>query len=511
MNEGSRTKNSIKNIAMSVAVQIVTLAVSMLSRRIFGMVLGAEYLGLSGLITNVLSVLSITELGISSAITYNLYKPIAENDKDRVARIINFYKQLYIIIGCVVFVLGMVLMPFLKYILKLENPIDNVEFYYFLFLINSVLSYFFVYKTAVMNADQKGYKLQAVNIGLNVAKAFSQMAVLWFYKSYTFYLLVQILFCVAGNIISSTYAQKKYPFISKKVYLEKSEKKNILSHVKDIFSYQIGSVALNNTDNILISVIDNTKTVGLYSNYCVITQAISTFTSMVFTATQSSVGNFAVKSDEDGKYKMFKMLTFLSFWIYGFVSVGIYECMQPVIGLWMGSDYVMSGSLLAVVVINFYIAGILYPIWSYRNTIGLFRQTKNVMFFTAGLNIGLSILLGKFWGIIGILLATGISRILTTVWFEPFILFRDYFLKGKKELFAYYLKQIVYAAETTAIILVVHFANSFIAINNAFAEFLLKFFICCVLSNGLIALFHFKSNEFKNLMSVAMRTVKRKV
>lgn len=505
MSTDSRVKNSSKNIIINIIVQVITLAVSFISRRVFNDVLGVEYLGISGLFSNVLSVLSLTELGVSSAIMYNLYKPIAENNEIRVAKIINFYKSMYNIIGCVIFVIGICLIPFLKYIVNLDDVvIDNstLYFYYFLLLLNSVLSYFFVYKTAVITADQKGYKLKFFNIAISIIQLVFQIIVLLKFKSYTGYIIVQIICGLLLNISTSTYSQKKYPYISKKVYLQKKEKKEILRQVKDMFSYQIGGVILNNTDNILISVLDSTKMVGLYSNYASIINAVTSFSSLMFSSIQASIGNFLVKTSEKKHYDMFKLLTFIAFLIYTMASVCIYEFMGDIIQIWFNrSDYVLSQSLLATCVFNFYISGILYPIWSYRNTIGLFKYTKNVMLVTAAINLVLSVVLGKLIGVVGILLATGISRILTTIWYEPYILFKVYFKNQNSKLAIYYLKQLYYLGQSVAALLAVDYLTSFISVNNIILKFSAKLVVCIAVTALVVVVFNFKSFEFKTLFA----------
>lgn len=513
MSSDSRVKNSGKNIIINIIVQIVTFAVSFISRRVFNDVLGAEYLGISGLFSNVLSVLSLTEMGVSAAVMYNLYKPIAENDHIRVAKIINFYKSMYNMIGCAIFVIGVCLIPFLKYIVNLsEVELDNstLYFYYFLLLLNSVLSYFFVYKTAVITADQKGYKLKFFNIAFSVIQLILQIAVLLVFRSYTGYIIVQIICGLLLNIVTSTYSQKKYPYIKKKVFLEKKEKKDILLQVKDMFSYQIGSVILNNTDNILISVMDSTKMVGLYSNYTSIINAVTSFSSLLFSSIQASIGNYLVKTSEKKHYDMFKLLTFIAFIIYTVASVGIYEFMGDIIQIWFNrSDYVLSQSLLATCVFNFYISGILYPIWSYRNTIGLFKYTKNVMFFTAAINLVLSVVLGKVIGVVGILLATGISRIVTTVWYEPYILFKVYFKHQKNKLINYYLKQLFYIGQTILALVLVNYITSLITLESLVLRLLIKFIICIVVCAFVIVVFNFKSYEFKTLFEYGTNILKK--
>lgn len=513
MSQSSRLNNSVKNIVVNVIVQFATLLVSFISRRIFNDILGIEYLGLSGLFSNILLVLSLTELGVSSAIMYNLYKPMAEENYIRVAKIINYYKKLYHIIGCSVLAIGLALIPVLKYIVNFEDvnlPNSTLYIYYLLLLLNSVLSYFFVYKTSVTIADQKGYKLKYFYIAFTFIQLGLQIAVLLVFKSYIGYILVQVICGFLQNIITSYYSQHKYPFIKSKAVLDKEDRKDILKQVKYMFSYQIGNVILNNTDNILISVLDSTKMVGLYSNYYSLINAVSSFASLVFTSIQSSIGNFLVKADSKRQYLMFRTLTLMSFIIYSVASIGIFELIDDVIRIWFGrTDYVLSKELLFTCIFNFYISGILYPIWSYRNTVGLFKQTKNVMFFTSAINLILSVILGKIYGVVGILLSTGISRIVTTVWYEPYVLFKVYFKLTKKDLIKYYIKQLFYAGEFVLLLIITNFVISKISIESFILTELVKILLSILIPLVFIVILHFRTVEFKNLCSYAKSIVNK--
>ena len=472
--------------------------------------LGAEYLGLNGLFSNILSVLSLTELGVSSAIMYNLYKPIVDDDKIYITKLINFYRQLYHIIGCAVLALGLLVTPFLKYIVNFKDtvvPNETVYYYYLLLLLNTVTSYFFVYKTAILIADQKSYHLKYFNICFTFIQLGLQIFVLLKFKSYIGYILVQVLCSFIQNILTSQYSQHKYQFIKNKSYLNKSEKKDILKQVGFMFSYQLGNVILNNTDNILISMFDSTKMVGLYSNYYSLVSAISSFTSLVFTSIQASVGNYLVRSNSNKQHLMFKTLTFLSFCVYSIASVCIFEFIDDVVMIWFNrSDYILSKQLVLVCIFNFYITGILFPIWSYRNTIGLFKQTKNVMFYASVINLVLSIILGKIFGILGVLIATGISRIVTTIWYEPYVLFKSFFKTNKRKLFFYYAKQVLYALELIFVLFVSDYIIKSIMFDSTIISYIFKLFISLFIPSVVI-LFHFKSEEFKELLKYAKRII----
>lgn len=506
-----RARNSIKNIIMTIISRMSTLLLTFISRKVFLQELGSELLGVNGLFTNIVSVLSLTELGVSVVITYNLYKPLADKDYKRVTQLINYYKWLYAIIGCTVFILGILIFPFLDYLVNLENEIANIGLFYLLFLLDSVLSYFFIYRTAVMIADQKNYKLNIIMIVINICKMSLQIWVVAIHKSYILYLVIQLFLNVVGNFISSKYVEKKYPYIKEKTECRKEEKRIIISEVRDMCSYQFGGIILNNTDNILISVLVNTNTVGLYSTYAMIIQAISSTISMCFSSMNASIGNFLVKADKESKCHLFKTLNFMSFWICTIGSIGILTCIEGVIQLCFGKQYILGMDLLFVCVFNFFITGMNYPIWSFRNTIGLFKETKNIMLITALINLILSIILGNILGLTGVLLATSIARISTSMWYEPFILYNKYFQQSRRELMKYYIRIVSYFTEMIGIGIVTYAVIHSVKINSLMGNLCISMLFSILVPGIMIIVLHGKSKEFKELLYYTRKLLKKNI
>ena len=505
--EQSRVNKSKKNITFGIIYQVITLFVNFIVRTIFIKMLSSDFLGMNGLFSNILSVLSLAELGIGHAIVFSMYKPLKNKDYDKLARINYFYKNIYRTIGFIVLLLGLLVVPFLKYILNFEHEVQNVSLYYILFLLNSVSSYFLIYKTSIVEADQNGYLLKIVNTIFSIVRLVGQILSLTIFRSYLAYLIIQLLVSILTNYTTSIIAEKKYPFIKEEKELPKEEKKTIFGNVKSLFMYQIGGVVLNNTDNIIISMICGTAIVGLYSNYCMIISAIETTLSMIFTSIVSSIGNFNVEKSNEDQHKLFKSLNIVATWIYGFCSICFLILFQDFIKLWAGDEYLLSYEVVIISVINFYIRGILYPIWCYRNTTKLFTKTKNVMLIAAIINIILSIILGKFMGIFGILFATAISRLLTNIWYEPYVLYKDFFKKDVKK---YYITNILNFAFVTIIFFVIYFICSNIYISNEWIRLILKGVICLIFVNIIMYVRYRNNDEFKYLLSKFLKINKNK-
>lgn len=501
MNNLSRTQNSKRNILLSVANQILTILLSFASRTVFIYFLGAEYLGLNGLFSNILSVLSLSELGISSAMTFSMYKPLADGNKQSISALITFYKKLYSIVGAVIAALGLTILPFLSFIVNGEEQVSNIHIYYLLFLANSVSSYFFTYKTSVIIADQKEYTLKVLNMAAAAATFVIQYIVLLIMRSFAAYLIVQLVVSVALNAVCAAKAERMYPYIKEKQELPSEEKRTIFDNVKSFFAYHLGSVVLNNIDNILISILINTITVGIYSNYNLIITKISSITQLFFTSIQSSIGNLNTDASAERKYDLFKLLCFVQFWIYGFCSICFCVLFQDFIVLWLGENFLIDKVSMYMGIATFYIQGYLYPIWCFRNTTGLFRQAKYIMLPAAAINLVLSIIMGIKFGLAGILAATVIARLLTNMWFEPYTLFKKYFFKPVSR---YFIKQFLQVLLVIGIIFIIEFGFSFAAIDSPILLFSAKLIVCLIVPNGIFFIMFRKTDEFKTIIKKIM-------
>ena len=235
----SRTKKSVLNIGFNFVNQIIMLLLTFISRTVFIHTLGVEYLGINGLFSDVLGLLSMADLGFNTAMVYSFYKPLANNDYRKIAALITFYKKVYNFIAMGVSVCGMLIVPFLKYMVNLDNQIPNLEIIYVLSLLNIVASYLCVYKTSIINADQNGYIVTRISMIMNIGKTIMQIIVLLMFKNYMVYLIVGVVISILNNVIASKKAEKLYPFINDKVFLKKSERKEIFSNLKAVFLYKV--------------------------------------------------------------------------------------------------------------------------------------------------------------------------------------------------------------------------------------------------------------------------------
>lgn len=504
---GDRIANSLKNFLFGSFSQIAALALSFVVRSVFIHYLDISFLGLNGLFTNILTVLSLAELGFGSAMIYSLYQPLAYGDSNKIAAYMQFYSKVYVAIGVTVGVIGLSLIPFLGYLVK-ENVdrFDNFILIYILFLTESVTSYFFAYKRSILNADQKSYICSWWHFVFLVIRSLLQIILLVSYANFVLYIVIQILSTIGENIYISSKVNALYPYLKYKhdITLTREELANIKKNVYALILSNFSRVALKGTSNILISVCVGVTIVGIYSNYIMITGALVMILSQVFSALTGSVGNYIAKEDPRRFIDLFMRLDFLNFWLYGITSICIYVFINPFIGFWIGDEYLLDKSVVIVITINFLLEGFLYSLWLFRSTMGLFVQGKYRPVFTAAINLVLAILLGKYLGLIGVLLGTTFARLLVNVWYDPYVIFKYGFKVSVRNYYIEYLKRVL-------LILIVSIMCEYLYSNilnvNSFALFFIALALVFLLINILFSIMYRRNPYLSYYMIVFNKSI----
>ena len=500
MIEKKHITNSVKNIAVGITYQVFTIVSNFVLRTVFVRILGPDYLGLSSLFTNIISVMSISEMGIGSAIIYSMYKPLATKDYPMVAKLINYYRLLYRNIAFFIGVAGILVLPFLRFIINLDTDIQYLYIYYFFYVIEAVSSYLFIYKSSILTAAQENYILLQGQLTFSIIKFVLQILSLLVLQSFFLYLVIQVTCNILFNVWGNNVSGKRYPFINERLYLEQGAKKEIWNNIKSMFSYKLGGIILNNTDMILISVLVDTRTVGLFSNYKMPISAISTMLSSVFTGIQASIGDLNVFSTEKEKKRLFDIIDIFVFVIYSFFTVCFCNILPVFVEIWLGKDYLIDNINLYIYAITFYFTGILYPIWEFRETVGLFKQTKYIMYIAGGINLLLSIVWGNKYGLQGILLATVIARLCTNLWYEPYKLFSIYF---KDSVWKYYVRQVVRFTLMILMLVTTNIIQNCILINCNILKMLIYFLVDFLTIFLILFLYLIKNPEMKTNINIA--------
>ena len=496
-----RTKESIKNISINMLSQIVIILLGFISRKVFINSLGSEYLGINGLMSNVLSLLGLVESGIGVSIVYNLYKPLAENDERKVISLIQLYKKTYIVLSIVVFILSLALYPIMLKVVKSNETTVYITIIYFIFVLRNIISYLYAHKWSLINADQKGYVLVKYNIVFNIVTLLARIAILSITQNYIAYLLIEIMILVFQNIFNGRVVDKRYPYIKTKeiIPVEKETKNNIIKNVRALFLHNIGGYCVNGTDNILISAFINLKTVGLYSNYTMIIGQLSSLISPILGGINASVGNLIATESEDKSHQVFKVAYLVNFWIYSISVIFLYNTLEPFLNWWIGEGYLIDRFTFIIVLLNFYITGMRVSISTFKNKAGIFVQDKYVPLIEAVINLGVSIILVKHFGLVGIFLGTTISTLSIVFWNVPRLVYKYVFKYSLKE---YFIKYFIYFILTIIVGGITTQVCNLLIEGTTFVILCIKGVICLTIPNIIYGLLFFKTNEFKYLLNI---------
>lgn len=451
MQEQSRLQKSFFNLISGFGFRLISIFTAFVVRTVFLRCLNADYLGVNGLYSNILSMLSLTELGFSTAMVFSMYKPLAEHDGEKLGQLMGLYKRIYSIIGTVILVLGLCLVPFLDYLIKDAPDISGLTFYYLLFLSDTVVSYwFFAYRNSLLQADQRAHVLTSYQSLFNIVKSALQIIVLLLFRNYTIYLLIQIGTTIGQNTATAFRVKKDYPQALTKnaSKLPVNEQKKIFKDVRALMLQKISFVTLNSTDNILISSLIGVSWVGLLSNFTIITEAVTGVLSQVSSAVSASLGNYFAKESTDSGYMIFRRMEFLNFWLYGFSLIALITLLNPFVTLWLGSKYALSTFIVVSLAIRFFVEGYMNTMSIFRSTLGLFTFGQFLPLVVTVVNIVLSIALSYPWGMAGILIATPISRLLVQAWYNPLIIHKFGFSRPVKPFYLRYLLRIFILAGT---------------------------------------------------------------
>ncbi|MCQ2530240.1 MAG: oligosaccharide flippase family protein [Lachnospiraceae bacterium] len=513
MEEG-RVKKATRNIAFSFIYKFFDVILAFVLRTVFIQTLGTEYLGLSGLFTGILNVLSLLELGVGPAIAFLLYKPLAEHDNEKVAALMQLYRRVYAIIGIVVCGVGLALTPFLGKIINLPNNIDNLIVIYWLSVANTAVSYFLAYHRTVLTADQRSDICSKIDIIFRIIRCAGLIGILFLTHNYIAYLSFEVCITLASNIVVTVIVNKKYSYINRipHAVLDKEEKSKIVKYMSSTIFTKFGQTIVTSTDSILISAFISTGILGLYSNYNMIYSNLDIIIYLIFSSITASVGNYAVFKNNDNSYALFKKLNMANYMIVCAVSVCLFCLASPFVSLWIGTEYCLSEFTVGVIVLNFYITANQNSVANFMSAKGEMHYKNRYRALIEGIvNIVFSIVLVKYTplGITGVFIGTTVCFISGRMWMDATVLFKNWFGRPLKSYFFPYLFRFllfVLICVVMKLLSVFIFAKMGIHIISW-----LIVAISCIVFCGLVfwALWR-KTDEFKYIVSIAKRIVKKK-
>lgn len=430
-NKDSRKKNALKISSMGLINQLISNVAAFVYRTAFIYLLSVEYLGINGLFTNIIQIFSLAELGIGSVIIFRLYKPIKDEDINRTAALMHFYKTFYRFIALLIIVAGAVLVPFLPYIIKDpgEIPSDvNLYAVYALYVLQSAASYTFVYRQALLDADQKGYISTAVQMIVTCLRYAVSIIVLYITRNYTLVLAINLLVSLAGNMWIYWYASRKYTEVFKNTSrLDRKEILQICNDTASMMCHRIGSTVVTSTDNIIMSAYVGTVAVGIYSNYYMLIQTIQSIMTNLLGSFTASLGNHILSAQKEERFLLYKRLRFANMWIAVFCAASLYLLLNPFIQVVWGKSLIFSKDIVIILCINFYLISSRIVNGSFSNAAGMFRYDRIRPLIEAFLNLSISIVLAMKIEVAGVFLGTILSSLCTVWWREPYLLYKKVF------------------------------------------------------------------------------------
>ena len=499
MTEG-RLKNSIRNTISGIVSRIITIFFPFIIRTVIIKKIGMDYVGLNGLFSSVLMMLSISELGFGSALVYSMYKPIAEADDEKVCALLNFYKKVYRIVGCVILTLGLALLPFIRSFINGEVPADiNVYALYLVFLLNTVIGYFaFAYKSALLTAAQREDISNWIMICVSIMMYGTQLIVLWLLKNYMAYVILSPVFTVITNIVRSIVVDKVYPKYKCHGSIEKGELKEIYKNVFALMGEKIGWTVLLSTDTIVISATLGLTAVACYNNYYMIISAVRSLVMVIFDSIRPSVGNSMVTESLEKNYRDFNRISSLFVWISGFCAISMICLFQPFMRIWVGEEYLLSTATVIMFGVYFFGWKMLDVLVLYQDAAGMWWYSKARPYVVSVLNILGDIILVHIFGLDGVVFATLFTSVCMSYPWLLGVLFKRYF-KGKPW---DYLKRLgIQCIVVAAAGLFTYFICYRVIVGYSFAKFVIRTAVCAVVPNVIFLLTIGRNKDVHELIS----------
>lgn len=435
-NNESRKKNVAKSSVFSAVTNVFNMVIKFVYRALFVQILATEYLGINGLFTNILTLLSLSELGITGAITYRFYKPISEGDVKKVGELMGFIKTVYRIIAVIIFSLGISVIPWLNFFIKDTSQIPqdvNIVFVYILFVVKTVSSYTYAYKQVILTADQKQYMVSIIQCFVNLSSYSLQIIILVISHNYVGSIIIDILTTVGLNYFIGLFIEKKYQDVFKiKERLSKEEKKNIFHDTQANMLHKIGYVVLNGTDSIVVSKFVGLVETGIYSNYSLVLGGLNSIIGQVLGSFTATLGNANVELSKEDNYKIFKKMIFVNFFIASVTTICLYTLLDNFIMIWLNKGLLLDKLTVVCICVQYYFEISRKICTSYTNSSGQFVRDRIRPIIEAILNIVISVILVKIIGIAGVFLGTIISHVLTVFWREPHILYKYVFERSSR-------------------------------------------------------------------------------
>lgn len=502
-----RTKKSIINSGANILALIMMLIPNIIIRKIFLGALGSELLGLTSLYTNMISWLSIFDMGIGTAIVFSLYKPYVNNDYEVIKSYINFYGKFYRKIGLLILISSLLMSPFIKYFINDNIDYNIASIGFILYVINTFISYMFSHRLCILNVAQEAY---IVTLGTALSRIIIfiiQVIMLKVYPSFLLYILIQIIINLIYFIIINIYISKKYKWINdNSKQLEKSEKDNLTKNIKALFIHKIGSLVLNSTDNIVISKFLNLTTLAIYTNYQIVINALQSVVNSILNGITASVGNLVAEGDIEKTYEIHKKIFFMNFWIASFVVISLYNTLDQFIVLWIGKASLIDDFTFNIILINVYFLAMRGSVEQFKMASGNYYQDRYAAIIEAVVNLVVSLALVTKIGLAGVFIGTLVSNLTVVFWVKPYVVYKYVFNKSFIEYFKMYFK---YIFITIIPLFITNIITNGFKYNYTISNFIINCILNIIVINIIYITIFYRTNEFEYFKNIANDLLKK--
>lgn len=506
------------NVLVGMSSYVVITLASFVVRKFLFNAVGADINGVNAVFLNVLSMLSLTELGFGTAIIFNLYRTLADDNRDQTAALMQLYSKIYKIVAAVVGGIGVCLLPFLTRFFKGDiSGYQNGTFkgkellilVFLLMLADTVVSYLFAYKRAIIIADQKGFRVQMVSTGANLALNAFQIVGLLLTGNYILFLIIKVAFRLIENLTVAHISNQMFPYIkaSGKRKLDPVIRANIISNIKAVSLHYVGLYLINGTTSLLISMLISPVIAGFYAFYSLILTSMRSFLLQLTQGVTPSFGNMLAKTDRERSVTIFHKTLFVCFALMNFTGVGLLILINPVISVWFGPQCVLALPAVIVLVLDFYIVNLAEMLGSLRASAGMYRPDRWVQIILAGFNLAISYLLWRKIGLTGLFLGPMICHIIKEILVVPQIVYRNIFKTGPMQ---YYRRFFQYFISTVAFALTAMGIVSLLPSNgNLIFGLATKLAVVLVIPNGLLILLYHRTEEFRYCVDLGKTTFRK--
>ncbi len=487
-------RNARRNVFAEVLNRVLTLGLPFVSRTVFIWIIGAEYLGLNGLFTSVLGVLSLAELGFGQAIVYAMYKPVADDDKGTLCAYYAFYRIVFRIVGGLILLSGLALLPFLPRLVHGDMPADiNLYAIYLIHLANAVISYFlFAYKGVLLTVHQRLDVQTHIDTVVQISQNVGSLLVLCLTRNYYYYVLVTIVFTVMKNVLIAREAKRLFPDVVCRGRLTRAQTRKLLGDVGSIFLHRIGTVIAYSSDNLVVSSCLGLVSVAVYGNYYTIYKTVSSFVYVIFNSLTAGFGNAIHTESKDDVWEKFRKMNGFALVVISWCAAVMLALYQPFMSLWTGRDsgLVRPFTTAALMVVYFYVNNARQGLLVLKEALGLWRPDQFKPVVSGVINCVVSIALAQVIGMDGIILGTILAFLFVEIPWESAVVFRNYFTggdaKGGGFLGRYVRLQVSFLVFAVALCAATWGLVALVpAISNVFLDFVLRGFVAAAVAGGL--------------------------